>query len=355
MYVWFHDRNEALRRAEPGFGAPAAAGGGARQASFRSYDPISECGDVKWWGSWHQFNKCAPFLPTGEKMWTLGLAVRLVTIFMYFWSCFPMMNKFRAVHIGKSSFYRGLRAEVAIVKTAAWEAAFIAIGVWYAPLGLNDYLLWGNMPTVSFFLMLCTVAIFLTLAYELCLTFSDLCVDFEYPECSLARKFDKSWRAYEKILEKHLKQVKSTRLQKPSRGDPRFLELLELPPDELEVGQVLLYQWNPDGTRVRRTTSDGEATTGEGDNQQGPGGAQNVFSGGQTQPTGTSSAADARTGFAFAAAAGGSSAYASSFRLGTRSVMAEDGRMSLRDRRQLCDANPWLDEQLREVLSTQPA
>eukprot|EP00392_Amoebophrya_sp_AT5.2_P013279 g13397.t1 len=244
VYVWFHDRNEALRRVAPslisadlpGPGGEVVVDAGAhhqQQAAvpFQFYDPISECSDgaVKWWRSWLQFNKCAPFLPTGEKMWTVTLAMRLVTIGI--------------------SLYRGLRAEVAIVKTGAWEAAFIGIGVWYAPLSLNDYLLWGNMPTVSFFLMVSTLVIFLALFYELSLTFSALCVDFEYPECTLVRKFDKSWRAYEKILEKHLKQVKSTRRQKPSRDDPRFLELLELAPDELELGQVLLYQWNPDGTR----------------------------------------------------------------------------------------------------------
>ncbi|CAD7973985.1 unnamed protein product [Amoebophrya sp. A120] len=223
--------------------------------SFAHYNPIKYCdnltNDGKFWynSGFNNFIKCAPFLPNknGDNFWTLTLFLRLFALICYIWCCASMMLKFRHVLVGNSSYYRGLRAEIAIVKIGAWEAAFIAIGVWYRPLGLNDYLLWGNMPWISLFLFLFVLFVLCLLLSGLVKSWTDLMVDFEYPHCSLTSKFDYSWRTYEKFLEKHLRGVQGTRREVlKSRGENEdFEELINLPPDELPVGQVLLYKTNP--------------------------------------------------------------------------------------------------------------
>ncbi|CAD7955029.1 unnamed protein product [Amoebophrya sp. A25] len=220
-----------------------------QKTDFAFYDPNAICEGANWKsGGFATFMQCAPFLP-GERMWSFLIVMRCLALVGYFWSVASMMLKFKSVEIGSTRFYRGLRAEVAIVKLASWEAGFIAVGYWYTPHSLSDYFNYAEKPSLQVFLLLITFGVLSQFLWGLFCAYSDLIVDFEYPDWILARKFDGSWGRYEDILMKQLFKVHHTRVRDPGRE--RFAELLAMPPEDLQVGQVFLYQAHPELLRHR--------------------------------------------------------------------------------------------------------
>eukprot|EP00392_Amoebophrya_sp_AT5.2_P006672 g6684.t1 len=151
-----------------------------------------------------------------------------------------------AIHVGTSSYYRGLRAEHGIVKIAAYETAFMAVSVWFAPQQLNDYLVWAEIWSLWVVMMLFLAYYYCWLLYATACSFMDCVLDYKYPDCVLAKKFD-VYVENEAQLKEQLRIVHQTRRMNwvAREGNKSFATLLERPPDELELRDVLLYREHP--------------------------------------------------------------------------------------------------------------
>ncbi|CAD7925557.1 unnamed protein product [Amoebophrya sp. A120] len=259
-YGWIEKRREALNLT----GAPVTTASlpDGQMTPFQQYNPATQCAGKAWKSDFSQFMKCAPYMP-GERLYYLFLAVRGVLCGMFVWAVVTTNAKFMRVEIGQTRFYRGLRAEVAIIKIIAWESAFVAVGAWYVPQGLYDYLNWGGMAPLQILLILFTAWYTVYMGYFCTWCLLDLFVDFEYTDRRLAQKFDQSWVPHEKELAEALRAVHETRTVHPERGQA-LTDLLELPPDELEVNQVLLYKNRPSTmpAHVFRTSNYANLTAG---------------------------------------------------------------------------------------------
>mmetsp|Transcript_14022 Transcript_14022/g.34722 ORF Transcript_14022/g.34722 Transcript_14022/m.34722 type:complete len:757 (-) Transcript_14022:735-3005(-) len=257
-YSWIAQRRQALGVLPPAV-APDANGGAHHRQPFELFDPSRQCNGPDTttpatafnpWGHWvpqdfGDFVKCFPLVP-GEKHWWFGLGMRSLLMVLYFYTVWSTASKFDTVHVGTSSYYRGLRAEHGIVKIAAYETAFMAVSVWFAPQQLNDYLVWAEIWSLWVVMMLFLAYYYCWLLYATACSFMDCVLDYKYPDCVLAKKFD-VYVENEAQLKEQLRIVHQTRRMNwvAREGNKSFATLLERPPDELELRDVLLYREHP--------------------------------------------------------------------------------------------------------------